>query len=74
MSNFFCKYKLSEISRMLSHADMHILEHSRTFHQVMHLLISVLLIAVIIKLCPDKGPITVFIIIIIIVCLFSFFA
>ena len=72
MSNFFRKYKLLEISRMLSHADMHIIEHSRTFHQVMHLLISVLLIAVIIKLCPDKGPITVFIIII--VCLFSFFS
>ena len=33
-----CKYKLLEISRLLSHADLHAIELSRTFHQVTHLL------------------------------------
>ena len=37
MSNY-CEYKLLEISRLLSHADLHTIELSRTFHQVMHLL------------------------------------
>ena len=31
-----CKYKLLEISRLLSHADSHTRELSRTFRQVMH--------------------------------------
>ena len=38
MSSCFCKYNPLEISRMLSKADMHIIEHSRTLHQVTHLL------------------------------------
>ena len=33
MSNY-CKYNLLEISRLLSHADLHTIELSRTFHQV----------------------------------------
>ena len=37
MSNY-CKYKLLEISRMLSHADLHTIELSITFNQVTHLL------------------------------------
>ena len=37
MSNC-CKYKLREISRLLSHADLHAKKLSRTFHQVTHLL------------------------------------
>ena len=37
MSNY-CKYKLLEISRLLSHADLHTIELSITFNQVMHLL------------------------------------
>ena len=37
MSNY-CKYKLLEISRLLSHADLHNIELSRTFNQVMNLL------------------------------------
>ena len=37
MSNY-CKYKLLEISRMLSHADLHTIELSITFNHVMHLL------------------------------------
>ena len=32
-----CKYNL-EISRLLSHADLHTIELFKTFHQVMHLL------------------------------------
>ena len=36
MSNY-CKYKLLEISRLLSHADLHTIELSITFNQVMHL-------------------------------------
>ena len=38
MSNCCCKYKLLEISRLLSHADLRTIELSRTFHQVMQLL------------------------------------
>ena len=38
MRNCCCKYKLLEISRLLSHADMSTIELSRTFHQVMQLL------------------------------------
>ena len=38
MNNCCCKYKLLEISRLLSHADMSTIELSRTFHQVMQLL------------------------------------
>ena len=37
MSNY-CKYKLLDFSRLLSHADSHTIELSRTFHQVTHLL------------------------------------
>ena len=33
--NFCCKYSLLEISRLLSHADLHTIELSRTFHQGM---------------------------------------
>ena len=36
--NNFCKYKLLEISRLLSHTDLHTVELSRTFHQVTLLL------------------------------------
>ena len=35
-----CKYKLLEISRLLSHAAFRTIELSTTFHQVMHLLIN----------------------------------
>ena len=34
MSNCCFKYKLLEIFRLLSHADMHTIELSGTFHQV----------------------------------------
>ena len=37
-SNCCCKYKLLEISRLLSHADMRIVELPRTVHQVTQLL------------------------------------
>ena len=37
MSNRY-KYKLLEISRLISHADLHIMELSKTFHQVTQLL------------------------------------
>ena len=40
MSNW-CKHKLLEISRLLSHADLHTVELSRTFHQVTHLLCNI---------------------------------
>ena len=33
-----CKYDLLEISRLLSHADLHSVELSGTFHQVTYLL------------------------------------
>ena len=36
MSNY-CKYKLLDFSRLLSHADLHTIELSRTFHRVTHL-------------------------------------
>ena len=36
MSNC-CKYKLREISRLLSHGDLHKIQLSRTFHQDTHL-------------------------------------
>ena len=38
MSNCCCKYKLLEMSRLLSHADMSTIELSKTFHQVTQLL------------------------------------
>ena len=38
MSNCCCKYKLLEISRLLSHADVRTIELPRTFHQVKQLL------------------------------------
>ena len=38
MRNCCCKYKLLEISRLLSHADMRTIELSRTFDQVTQLL------------------------------------
>ena len=37
MRNCCCKYKLLEISRLLSHADMRTIELSRTFHHVTQL-------------------------------------
>ena len=44
MSNC-CKCKLLEISRLLSHADLHSIELSRTFHQVTRLLCNTTRIA-----------------------------
>ena len=38
MRNCCCKYKLLEMSRLLSHADMRTIELSRTFDQVTQLL------------------------------------
>ena len=40
-----CKYKLLEISRLLSHAAFRTIELSTTFHQVTHLLINTTKIA-----------------------------
>ena len=44
MSNY-CKYNLPEISRLLSHADLHTIELSRTFYQVTYLLCNTTKIA-----------------------------
>ena len=41
MSYCCCKYKLLEISRLLAHADMRIIELSRTFHRITWLLRNV---------------------------------
>ena len=44
MSNY-CKYNLPEISRLLSHADLHTVGLSRTFYRVTYLLCNTTKIA-----------------------------
>ena len=37
-----CRYKLQEVSRLLGHADMRIIELSKRFHQVKQLLRNII--------------------------------